>query len=251
MTGGASYPRPPAPAFLFDLDGTLIDSVYQHVIAWREALSGAGIDLSVWRIHRRIGMSGGLFMAALIRETGIRLSAADADALQAAHAREYLKLADSVRPLPGAAELLATLTARDVRWAIATSGRRATAQHALDLLGLPPDAPMITRDVVAHAKPDPDLFLAAAALLEADPGHCLRGRRQRLGPAGGPPGRVHRGGPDVGRLRPRGTGAGRRLPRLLRPGRPAGPGRRAGRARPGHLRLTLARAPRRARLSSS
>jgi HAD superfamily hydrolase (TIGR01509 family) len=172
MTGGASYPRPPAPAFLFDLDGTLIDSVYQHVIAWREALSGAGIDLSVWRIHRRIGMSGGLFMAALIRETGIRLSAADADALQAAHAREYLKLADSVRPLPGAAELLATLTARDVRWAIATSGRRATAHHALDLLGLPPDAPMITRDVVAHAKPDPDLFLAAAALLEADPGHC-------------------------------------------------------------------------------
>ncbi len=172
MSGGVSYPRPAVPAFLFDLDGTLIDSVYQHVIAWREALSGAGIDLSVWRIHRRIGMSGGLFMAALIRETGIRLSAADADSLQAAHAREYLKLADSVRPLPGAAELLATLTARGVRWAIATSGRRATAQHALDLLGLPPDAPMITRDVVAHAKPDPDLFLAAAALLEVAPGDC-------------------------------------------------------------------------------
>jgi HAD superfamily hydrolase (TIGR01509 family) len=171
--GAASYPQPPAPAFLFDLDGTLIDSVYQHVIAWREALSGAGIDLSVWRIHRRIGMSGGLFMAALIRETGIRLSAADADSLQAAHAREYLKLADSVRPLPGAADLLATLTARGVRWAIATSGRRATAQHALALLGLPADAPMITRDVVAHAKPDPDLFLAAAALLNADPGHCF------------------------------------------------------------------------------
>ena len=70
MSGGVSYPRPAVPAFLFDLDGTLIDSVYQHVIAWREALSGAGIDLSVWRIHRRIGMSGGLFMAALIRETG-------------------------------------------------------------------------------------------------------------------------------------------------------------------------------------
>ncbi|HEU5419829.1 MAG TPA: HAD family hydrolase [Streptosporangiaceae bacterium] len=172
MTDSTAYPQPATPAFLFDLDGTLIDSVYQHVIAWREALSGAGIDLSVWRIHRRIGMSGGLFMAALIRETGIRLSAADADSLQTAHAREYLKLAESVRPLPGAAELLATLTARGVRWAIATSGRRATAQHALELLGLAPGAPMITRDVVAHAKPDPDLFLAAAALLDADPASC-------------------------------------------------------------------------------
>ena len=74
MSGLASYVEPPTPAFLFDLDGTLIDSVYQHVIAWREALSQAGIDLSVWRIHRRIGMSGGLFVSALMRETGVRLS---------------------------------------------------------------------------------------------------------------------------------------------------------------------------------
>jgi HAD superfamily hydrolase (TIGR01509 family) len=169
MSGMASYAQPPPPAFLFDLDGTLIDSVYQHVIAWREALSQADIDLSVWRIHRRIGMSGGLFVSALMRETGVRLSESDIESLQRAHASEYLKLADSVRPLPGAAELLAALTTRGVRWAIATSGRRATAQPALALLGLPPDTPMITRDVVRHAKPDPDLFLAAAALLEVDP----------------------------------------------------------------------------------
>ena len=57
------------PAFLFDLDGTLVDSVYQHVLAWRAALEEVGIDLSVWRIHRRIGMSGGLFINALLRET--------------------------------------------------------------------------------------------------------------------------------------------------------------------------------------
>jgi len=56
-----------SPAFLFDLDGTLVDSVYQHVLAWREALEEAGIELSVWRIHRRIGMSGGLFVNALLR----------------------------------------------------------------------------------------------------------------------------------------------------------------------------------------
>ena len=63
-----------APAFLFDFDGTLIDSVYQHVVAWHEALLKAGIELSVWRVHRRIGMSGGLLVNALSRETNRRLS---------------------------------------------------------------------------------------------------------------------------------------------------------------------------------
>jgi HAD superfamily hydrolase (TIGR01509 family) len=169
MTSLASYRQPPDPAFLFDLDGTLIDSVYQHVIAWRAALSRLDIDLSVWRIHRRIGMSGGLFVSALLRETGRSLSAADIDALQEAHAAEYLAQADSIRPLPGAAELLAALTARQVPWMIATSGLAVTARHALPLLGLPASTVMVTRDMVRHAKPDPDLFLAAAALLSVDP----------------------------------------------------------------------------------
>ncbi|MBO0810154.1 MAG: HAD family hydrolase [Actinobacteria bacterium] len=173
MTEPVIYAEPPAPTFLFDLDGTLIDSVYQHVIAWRSALSRLDIDLSVWRIHRRIGMSGGLFMSALVRETGRALSEAEIDLLQAAHREEYLAQADSVQPLPGAAELLAALTGRKVAWAIATSGYRATAHHALAMLGLPEDAPMVTRDMVAHAKPDPDLFLAAAALLGAEPRHTF------------------------------------------------------------------------------
>jgi HAD superfamily hydrolase (TIGR01509 family) len=167
------YPQPPVPAFLFDLDGTLIDSVYQHVIAWRAALGGIGIDLSVWRIHRRIGMSGGLFVHALLRETGRSLSAAEIDQLQQAHAAEYLKYADSVSALPGARELLAALTSAGVRWGIATSGYAATARPALDLLGLPHDTPMVTRDLVRHAKPDPDLFLGAAALLGADPRNTM------------------------------------------------------------------------------
>jgi beta-phosphoglucomutase-like phosphatase (HAD superfamily) len=78
-----------------------------------------------------------------------------------------------VRPLPGAADLLAALTDRKVAWAIATSGYRATAHHALAMLGLADDAPMVTRDMVAHAKPDPDLFLAAAALLGVAPQHAF------------------------------------------------------------------------------
>jgi HAD superfamily hydrolase (TIGR01509 family) len=167
------YPESPSPSFLFDLDGTLIDSVYQHVIAWRAALSEIGIDLSVWRIHRRIGMSGGLFVHALLRETGRSLSPADIAALQRAHAAEYKKQASSVTALPGARELLATLTAEGVKWAIATSGRAETARPALDLLGLPGDTPMVTRDLVRHAKPNPDLFLAAAELLKVEPRHAM------------------------------------------------------------------------------
>src|SRR5437868_13585060 len=106
MASAVSHLESPVPSFLFDLDGTLIDSVYQHVIAWRAALSRLDIDLSVWRIHRRIGMSGGLFVSALLRETGRTLSEADIAMLQEAHRQEYLVQADSVRPLPGAPELL-------------------------------------------------------------------------------------------------------------------------------------------------
>jgi hypothetical protein len=143
MTVPASYREPPAPVFLFDLDRTLIDSVYQHVIAWRGALSRLDIDLSVWRIHRRIGMSGGLFVSALLRETGLTLSEADIAMLQQAHQEEYLAQAGSVRPLPGATQLLAALTKRGVQWADGVGRYRATAGHALGMLGLPEDAPMI------------------------------------------------------------------------------------------------------------
>lgn len=167
------YPEAPVPAFLFDLDGTLIDSVYQHVIAWRTALTAIGIDLSVWRIHRRIGMSGGLFVHALLRETGRSLSPDEISEMLAAHTAEYRAQYESVTALPGARELLATLTDADVKWAIATSGMAETARPALKLLGLPEDTPMVTRDLVRHAKPDPDLFLAAASLLDVDPRHAM------------------------------------------------------------------------------
>jgi HAD superfamily hydrolase (TIGR01509 family) len=169
VTSITDYREPPGPAFLFDLDGTLIDSVYQNVIAWRNALARLDIDLSVWRIHRRIGMSGGLFVSALLRETGRLLSDQEIDSLMADHAAEYMAQLGSVKALPGARDLLAALTDQGVPWAIATSGRAAVARLALPLLGLPDDAPMVTRDMVRHAKPDPDLFLAAAALIGVDP----------------------------------------------------------------------------------
>jgi HAD superfamily hydrolase (TIGR01509 family) len=153
------------PAFLFDLDGTLVDSVYQHVLAWREALEEAGIELSVWRIHRRIGMSGGLFVNALLRETGYQVTAEEAARLQRRHVEAYRRQVGQVRPLPGARELLDYLSRVGVPWAIATSGRGETAGPALELLAIPPGVPVVTRDHVAHAKPDPDLFVEAAARL--------------------------------------------------------------------------------------
>jgi HAD superfamily hydrolase (TIGR01549 family) len=165
-TGAAHEQR--SPAFLFDLDGTLVDSVYQHVLAWREALEQAGIELAVWRIHRKIGMSGGLFANALLRETGLPVSAEQAERLQRVHADVYARFVAQIRPLPGARDLLATLTSLRVPWAVATSGRQRSAQPALEALGVPEGVPIVTRDQVAHAKPDPDLFLAAAERLNVD-----------------------------------------------------------------------------------
>jgi HAD superfamily hydrolase (TIGR01509 family) len=146
----------PQPAFLFDLDGTLIDSVYQHVIAWREALEAVGVNLAVWKIHRRIGMSGGLFVAALRRELRVELEPETLARLPDLHAEAYARHYGGVRPLEGAGELLGRLDVEGIPWAIATSGAERTAGPARALLGLP-------EDLVRHAKPDPDLFVAAAA----------------------------------------------------------------------------------------
>jgi HAD superfamily hydrolase (TIGR01509 family) len=155
-------------ALLFDLDGTLVDSVYQHVLAWTAALQEEGIELSVWRIHRRIGMSGGLFVQALSRETGRELSAEEVARLQEAHAREFLKRQDEVRPLPGAKGLLQHLSATGIPWAIATSGSQRTAGPALKMLGIPEGTVVVTRDQVPFAKPDPHLFLKAAERLNVE-----------------------------------------------------------------------------------
>jgi HAD superfamily hydrolase (TIGR01549 family) len=155
-------------AFLFDLDGTLVDSVYQHVLAWKTALDAESIELSVWRIHRKIGMSGGLFTNQLLRETTVEIDPERVERLQRAHAEAYQRYASEIRPLPGARELLGWLTNAAIPWAIATSGRMETAAVNLAALGVDSErVPVITRDQVRYAKPDPDLFLAAAKRLDA------------------------------------------------------------------------------------
>ena len=153
-------------AFLFDLDGTLVDSVYQHVLAWQAALDAEGIELSVWRIHRKIGMSGGLFTNMLLRETGGAIDPQRIDRLRQLHAAAYNSISATIRPLPGARALLDYLSTAGIPWGIATSGRMETAGPVLDTLGVDRSrVPVVTRDQVKYAKPDPDLFLAVAERL--------------------------------------------------------------------------------------
>jgi HAD superfamily hydrolase (TIGR01549 family) len=111
-------------------------------------------------------MSGGLFVSALLREIGLELRPERVAKLHQAHDDAYLRLAPRVRVLPGAKELLSYLTSAGVPWAIATSGMRQSAQPVLNLLEISPHVPVITRDQVQRAKPDPDLFLAAARRLD-------------------------------------------------------------------------------------
>jgi HAD superfamily hydrolase (TIGR01509 family) len=163
---------PGQPAFLFDLDGTLIDSVYQHVVAWREALEEVGISLAVWKIHRRIGMSGGLFARAVAREVGRELTHDETEEIQRRHGEIFRGLLPERRPLPGAVELLTELRRRGIVHGIATSGRRPEIDASLEALGVGGDTVVIDRGSVARAKPAPDLFFACQEALGVEPVDC-------------------------------------------------------------------------------
>ena len=164
----------PKTSFIFDLDGTLTDSVYQNVAAWKEALDSERIPLAMWRIHRKIGMSGGLMLKSLCRETGLRISEEQAQRLNATHAEAYARLQHQITALPGAMELLKSLGDEGLKWCIATSGGSDTAQINLKALELElDDITLITRDDVKYGKPDPDLFVTAAQRMDVPIDECL------------------------------------------------------------------------------
>ncbi|WP_110951272.1 HAD family hydrolase [Pseudomonas bohemica] len=161
-------------SFIFDLDGTLTDSVYQNVAAWKEALDSEHIALAMWRIHRKIGMSGGLMLKSLSRETGLDINDEQAKRLSAKHAEAYERLQHQITTLPGAIELLNELSSSGLQWCIATSGGSDTAEINLKALGLKTDdVKLITRDDVKYGKPDPDLFLASAERMNVPIEDCL------------------------------------------------------------------------------
>lgn len=160
-------------AFVFDMDGTLADTVYAHVLSWQRALSEHGIEVPAWRVHRRIGISGGLLMQGFAEEAGVALDDDLRRRLEDAHTRHLDALRGEPRLLPGARELLEELSRRGCPWAIATSSRPAAAERTIAALGLPRGAVVVTRAEVERAKPEPDLFVAAADRLEVPREECF------------------------------------------------------------------------------
>jgi HAD superfamily hydrolase (TIGR01549 family) len=159
-------------ALIFDLDGTLIDTVYAHVFAWQRALAEAGMAIDGWRIHRRIGMSGGLFARAAGRELGREIGAEEAVAIQKRHGELFLQFLPERRPLPGAVELLNYLRDTNIPHGIATSGSRPQIDASLAALGVAGETVVIDRGSVARAKPEPDLFLACQQRLGVRAEEC-------------------------------------------------------------------------------
>jgi len=159
-------------ALIFDLDGTLVDTVYAHVFAWQKALDEVGMPIDGWRIHRRIGMSGGLFTRAVAREVGHDLTPEQANVLQRRHGELFRQLLPDRRPLPGAVALLRRLREAGVPHGIATSGRRPEIDGSLAALEVPSSTVVVDRGEVSRAKPAPDLFLACQQRLGVSVHDC-------------------------------------------------------------------------------
>lgn len=159
-------------ALIFDLDGTLVDTVYAHIFAWQRTLAEAGMALEGWRIHRKIGMSGGLFTRAVGREIGREISPGEEAALLNRHGELFIQLLPERRPLPGAVELIHFLKSNEISFGIATSGRRPEINASLDVLGIGEDIVVVERGDVARAKPEPDLFLACQQRLGVSINEC-------------------------------------------------------------------------------
>jgi HAD superfamily hydrolase (TIGR01509 family) len=163
--------RRPA-AFLFDLDGTLVDTVALRVRAWRQAFAEAGMNADDELLGPQIGSDGRRLARVVAEALGRRLDDDAAERLDARAGRLYGELNTDPRPLPGARELLAALTAHGVPWAIATSSRPEQVRASVERLRLAESPNVFDGHRVSHAKPDPELLLVAAGGLRAAPARC-------------------------------------------------------------------------------
>jgi HAD superfamily hydrolase (TIGR01509 family) len=166
----SNLPRP--RALLFDLDGTLVDTVGLRIAAWQEALLRFGIDVDRDRIAGYIGSDGRWLAREMARAAGRDLDWAASDEADRVSGALFDELNTSPVPLPGARELLAALEESRLTFAIATSSQPGQVQTSVGALRLPAPPRIVDGSHVEHAKPEPDLLLAAAAQLEIAPERC-------------------------------------------------------------------------------
>ena len=170
MTDLARLPRP--AAVLFDLDGTLIDSVETRIAAWEEALEAAGFPATRERLAPLIGVDGRRLTREIAALAGVVLDEERAEAIDKRCGEIYERMNTTPRPLPGVGELIAAIEARGIPWAIATSSRKAQVTTSVAALGLRSEPTIIDASHVKHAKPEPDLLLLAAKQVKVEPARC-------------------------------------------------------------------------------
>jgi HAD superfamily hydrolase (TIGR01509 family) len=160
-------------ALIFDLDGTLVDTVYAHVLAWQVALAEVGVDVDGYRLHRHVGSSGGLIVRYSQREMGRELSIEQRRAVHQRHGELFRQLLPHPRPLPGAAEAFRVLRASGVPHAIATASYRPLIDASLEAVGVGPDAIVVEGKGPLRGKPEPDLFLTSRERLGDRAEDCI------------------------------------------------------------------------------
>jgi phosphoglycolate phosphatase len=165
--------RLPMPqAVLFDLDGTLVDTVETRIGAWLEALEGAGLPTTRERLAPLIGVDGKRLAREIAALAGMALDEDRAEAVDRRSGEIYERLNGSPAPLPGVRELVAAIERRGLPWAIATSSRKDQVTSSVAALGLATEPTIVDASHVKHAKPEPDLLLRAAEELDVDPAAC-------------------------------------------------------------------------------
>jgi HAD superfamily hydrolase (TIGR01549 family) len=144
-----------APTVVFDLDGTLVDSNYQHAIAWHRAFHEHGYRAAIWEIHRHVGMGGDQFVKALLGEEAEN---ADGDELRDSHSEEFAKLIGEVEAIEGASELIAELHDAGATVIFGSSAAQDECDHYVELLGAAERIAGATTSADAeHSKPHPEL----------------------------------------------------------------------------------------------
>jgi HAD superfamily hydrolase (TIGR01509 family) len=160
-------------ALIFDLDGTLVDSVYAHVLAWQGALDEAGLVVDGYRLHRHVGSSGKLIVRFAQRETGRELSMERRETVHRRHEQLFRERLSCPRPLPGAIEILRALRAAKIPHAVATASYRPLIDASLEAVDVGPEIVVVEGNGGLQGKPEPDLFLAAQKQLGVAVAECV------------------------------------------------------------------------------